>query len=104
MGLNIFEKDCKKVPGDAAVAAGATAGTAAAASAAAIDATTTFVVVKTVAAAEAAAAPAVAPASPGTFLQLFSKCSGPSSSGPSCIFLESSPVRTGEISLLFGQE
>ena len=40
--------------------------------------------------AEAAAAPAVAPAaapaSPGTFLQFFSKCSGPSSSGPSNLF------------------
>ena len=64
-GPEHFEKNCKKVPGDAGAAAGATAGAAAAASAAAIDATTTFVVVKTMAAAEAAAAaaaPAEAPA------------------------------------------
>ena len=62
-GPEHFEKNCKKVPGDAGAAAGATAGAAAAASAAAIDATTTFVVVKTMAAAEAAAATPAAAAS-----------------------------------------
>ena len=38
------------------------------------------------AAAAPAAAPTAAPAAPGTFWQLFSKCSDPSSSDPSSLF------------------
>ena len=71
-GPEHFEKKCKKVPGDAGAAAGATAGVAAA-SAAAIDATTTFVVVKTMAAAEAAAATPAAAASLYQYFQVDTK-------------------------------
>ena len=64
------------------------------------------------AAAEAAAAPAAGPAAPGTFWYFFSKCSGPSSSGPSSLFqidevsssefLANKPSTHGMLQLSFG--
>ena len=45
------------------------------------------------AAAEAASAPEAGPAGPGTFWHFFSKCSGPSSSGPSSLLLVAAMIR-----------